>query len=117
LVVPGAVLPLLPNATCPVCLAGYVGIFSSLGVGVVLTGRTEKPLILFFLGVSLASVAWAAGRRRRFGPLLLVILGSVAIVAARIVWQLPLITYCGVTLLLAAAVWNFRCRRMAIRSA
>lgn len=106
MVVPAAVLPLLPSATCPVCLAAYAGVLSSLGLGFLLNDQVQRPLILVFLGITVVSVAWAATRYRRFSPLLLVLSGSVAIVAARIVWNVPSLVYLGVVFLVAGAVWN-----------
>lgn len=115
MVVPAVVLPLLPSATCPVCLAAYAGVLSSLGLGFLLNDQVQRPLILVFLGITVVSVAWAATRYRRFSPLLLVLSGSVAIVAARIVWNVPSLVYLGVAFLVAGAVWNLALKRPRTR--
>ena len=115
MVVPAAVLPLLPSATCPVCLAAYAGVLSSLGLGFLLNDQVQRPLILVFLGITIASVAWAAKQYRRFSPFLLVLSGSVAIVAARIVWNVSWVVYLGVAFLIAGAVWNLVLKRVGQR--
>jgi len=104
--VPAAVLPLLPNFSCPVCVAAYAGLLSSLGLGFLLTDRVQRPLIVACLIVSVASVGWAAKQCKRIGPFVFVLLGSVAIVAGRLVWSLTPALYVGVVCLVAGTVWN-----------
>ncbi len=112
-VVPAAVLPLLPSATCPLCLAAYAGILSALGVGFFLDDRVQRPLIALFLSMTLVSVAWAAKKHRSPGPFLVVLYGSIAVVAARLVWNIPLVAYAGAACLIAGTVWNIALRRVA----
>lgn len=109
--IPAAVLPLLPSFSCPVCIAAYAGLFSSLGLGFLLTDRVQRPLIVAFLIVSVVSVGWAAKRYKRVGPFLLVLLGSVAIVAGRLAWSVEPALYGGVLCLVAGAVWNLILKR------
>lgn len=104
--IPAAAIPLLPSFSCPVCIAAYAGLLSSLGLGFILTDRVQRPLIVAFLIVSVASVGWAARRSKRVGPFLLVLLGSVAIVAGRLVWSVTPALYVGVVCLVAGTVWN-----------
>lgn len=104
--IPAAVLPLLPSFSCPVCLAAYAGVLSSLGLGFVFTPQVQRPLIVFFLTVTLASVAWATRQHKKLGPLMLVLPGSLVIVLARLVWSIPWVLYVGVSCLVAGAVWN-----------
>ncbi len=104
--IPAAVLPLLPSFSCPVCVAAYAGLLSSLGLGFILTDRVQRPLIVAFLIVSVASVGWAAKQCKRVGPFRLVLLGSVAIVAGRLVWSVTPALYVGVVCLVAGTVWN-----------
>ncbi|MFQ5494550.1 MAG: MerC domain-containing protein [Phycisphaerae bacterium] len=109
--VPAAVLPLLPSFSCPVCVAAYAGLLSSLGLGFLLTDRVQRPLILAFLVVSIAGVGWAARQHKRVGPFLLVLLGSVAIVAGRLIWNLTPALYAGVVCLVVGSVWNLILKR------
>ena len=109
--IPAVVLPLLPSATCPVCLAAYAAVLSSVGLGFVFSDSVQRPLIVFFLTVTLGSVAWSARQHRRFGPLAVVLCGSVAIVAARIAWDIRWLVYLGVVCLVVGPVWNLVSRR------
>ena len=109
--VPAAVLPLLPSFSCPVCVAAYAGLLSSLGLGFLLTDRVQRPLIVAFLIVSLAGVGWAARTTKRVGPFVLVLLGSAAIVAGRLVWRVTPALYIGVVCLVAGTVWNLILKR------
>ncbi len=109
--VPAAVLPLLPSFSCPVCIAAYAGVLSSLGLGFMLSDRVQRPLIIFFLTVMLGSVVLATRQHRRLGPICVVLLGVLAVVAARIVWNVPWLVYAGVALLVAGTVWNLILKR------
>ena len=104
--VPAAVLPLLPNFSCPVCVAVYAGLLSSLGLGFLLTDRVQRPLIVACLIVSVAGVGWAAKQYKTAGPFVFVLLGSVAIVAGRVVWSVTPALYVGLVCLVAGTVWN-----------
>jgi len=61
--------------------------------------------------MTLVNVAWAAKRHRSTGPFLVVLYGSIAIVAARLVWNIPLVAYAGAACLIAGAVWNIALKR------
>ncbi len=108
---PGALLPLLPAASCPFCVAAYAGVLSSVGLGFLLTERVVVPLIVAFLLTSLASVAWATRGHRKVGPLFATALGSGAVVAGRLVWTFEPAVYAGVVLLVAASLWNLWLKR------
>ncbi len=109
--VPAAVLPLLPSFSCPVCVASYAGLLSSLGLGFLLTDRVQRPLIGAFLIVSVTSVGWAARQHKKVWPFLLVLLGSSAIVVGRLVWDAAPLLYFGVACLVAGTVWNLIVKR------
>ena len=109
--IPAAVLPLLPSFSCPVCVAAYAGLLSSLGLGFILTDRVQRPLIVAFLIVSVAGGGWAARQYKRAGPFVLVVLGSGAIVAARLIWSVTPALYVGVVCLVAGTVWNLILKR------
>ena len=109
--IPAAVLPLLPSFSCPVCVAAYAGLLSSLGLGFLFTDRIQRPLIVAFLIVSVAGVGWAARQYKRVGPFVLVLLGSAGIVAGRLVWSLEPALYAGVVCLVAGAAWNLILKR------
>ena len=110
--IPTAVLPLLPSFSCPVCVAAYAGLLSSLGLGFLLTDRVQRPLIVVFLIVTVASVGWAARQYKRVGPFGLVLLGSAAIVAGRLAWSVTPAMYVGIVCLVAGTVWNLALRQL-----
>ncbi len=109
--IPAAVLPLLPSFSCPVCVTAYAGLLSSLGLGFLLTDRVQRPLIVAFRIVSVASAGLAARQYKRAGPFTLVLLGSAAIIAFRAVWSVTPALYIGVVCLVAGAVWNLILKR------
>jgi len=109
--IPAAVLPLLPSFSCPVCVAAYAGLLSSLGLGFLLTDRVQRPLIVVFLIVSVAAVGWAAKQYKKVGPFVLVLMGSTAIIAGRLVWAMAPALYAGVACLVAGTVWNLILKR------
>ncbi len=110
-VVPAAILSLLPSASCPICLAAYAAVLSSLGLGFLFADEVQKPLIVLFLAISVASIAWAARLYRRPGPLLAAAAGTVAILAGRIVGDFPWAVYAGVPCVIVAAGWNLILKR------
>lgn len=109
--IPAAALPLLPSFSCPVCIAAYAGLLSSLGLGFLLTDRVQRPLIVAFLIVSVAGVGWAARQYKRVGPFALALLGSAGIVVGRLVWGVAPALYVGVVCLVAGTVWNLILKR------
>lgn len=109
--VPGAVLSVLPAAKCPFCITAYAGVLSSLGLGFLFNERVLFPLIGVFVAVGLVSVAWSTRSHRQPGPLVITILGSAAVVGGRLVWNVPVVLYGGVALLVGAALWNLWLKR------
>ena len=110
--IPGALLPLLPSATCPVCAAAYAGLFSAVGLGFLFREQVLAPLIVVFLMTGILTVAWSTSSHRRPGPLLATLLGSAAVVAGRLVWNIQLVMYSGAALLIAAVLWNLWLKRL-----
>lgn len=109
--VPGALLALLPSATCPACIAAYAGALSAAGLGFLFTEKILAPLIVAFLVLGMASIAYSARSHRRLGPLLVTLTGTVAVAAGRLLWDVPAILYAGVALLIGAALWNLWLKR------
>lgn len=115
--IPAAVLPLLPSFSCPVCIAAYAGLLSSLGLGIVLKDSVQRPAIVFFLTVTVGTVAWTSRQHRIVWPLLAVLTGSLAVIAGRLVWSIPPVVYVGVAALVVGAVWNLALKRRGPRVA
>jgi hypothetical protein len=108
---PGAILVLLPVAHCPACLGAYFAVLSAVGLGFMVTERVLAPLIGLFLVLGIGTVAWSAKSHRRLGPLVVTLVGSAAVVAGRLVWTVPAALFCGVALLVGAALWNLWLKR------
>jgi hypothetical protein len=87
-------------------LAAYAGVLSSFGLGFVLNDRVQRPLIVLFLAIAVASVAWSARRGRSVWPLVIDVLASLAIIAGRIVWSISPLVYPAVLMLIVGALWN-----------
>lgn len=108
---PGSLLALLPAAKCPICIAAYAGVLSSVGLGFLHNNRVLAPFIGVFLTVNLISVAWSTRSQKRPGPLLVTVLGSAAVVGGRLIWSVPAVLYGGVALLVGASLWNLWLKR------
>jgi len=111
LLLPAAVLPLLPAATCPFCIAAYAGVVSALGLGFLLNERIMLPLIVFFMAVSVATVGWTSRSHRRKGPLVTTVMGAAAVVLGRVALNVPVLVYFGVGLLVFGSAWNLWLKR------
>jgi mercuric ion transport protein len=106
-----AVLPTLglaavPVGVCPICFAGYVGAFSSLGLGFLLEKRYFIPLAGLALLLALGALLWKAPQRRGYGPFVLGLTGGVALAAGQWVQTVPTLTFLGAAGLVIASLWN-----------
>lgn len=108
---PGALLAVLPSATCPACIAAYAGVLSAVGLGFLFNDKVLDPLIAGFLAVGILSVAWSTRSHHCTGPFWITLVGSGLVVAGRLVWIIPPALYAGVGLLIAASVWNLWLKR------
>ena len=91
---------------CPMCLAAYGGLLTSLGSSSWLTAIWGLPLTAAALLVTLGTLAFSARRRRRYGPLLLAGLGASTLLLGKFLFDAPSAVYAGASLLAAALVWN-----------
>jgi hypothetical protein len=112
----GALVSLLPTATCPACLGAYAGLVSAMGVGFLFTKQVLLPLIGVFLLLGIAGAIMSRRRHHRSGPLLLTIGGSLSVALGRIIWDVPVLVYAGALALALASVWNFWLRRIPARN-
>lgn len=99
-------LSLLPAAKCPLCLAAYAGVLSSLGLGFLFMDPLQTPIIAVLLVVGLVSVGWSSRKHGIIYPFLVALLGSIAVVTGRLAFKVPVLLHGGVALLVAAALWN-----------
>lgn len=87
--VPGALVSLLPTATCPACLGAYAGLVSAMGVGFLFRKQVLLPFIGVFLLLGMVGALMSRRRHHRSGPLLLTIAGSLLVALGRIIWVSP----------------------------
>ncbi len=103
---PGVGAALLPVATCPACLPVYLGFLSAVGLGFLLQTKYLLPLTAGFLAMAFYGLGHKARSRRGYGPLVMGMAASAAIVIGRFLLNSDVAVYLGVALLLAASVWN-----------
>jgi len=106
LAMPGIGVALLPKLMCPLCWPLYAGIVSSVGLGFLIGTTYLLPITLAFLILTLAVLAFRAKRRQGYGPFLLGLVASGLVLLAKFYFESISASYCGVALLVAAAIWN-----------
>ena len=112
-VLPGIGVALLPKLGCPACWPAYAGILSALGLGFLLESQYLMTFTAVFLVISLAALAFRARARRGYGPLALGALAAGAIMIGKFVFESEHAMYAGITLLVAASLWNSWPKRSA----
>ena len=113
LVVPGIVVGLLPNLTCPLCWPAYAAVRSALGLGFIGTTTYLLPLATVLLVIAVGMLGLGAWRDGRYGPFVLGLGGAGAVLASKVVLGFDVVTFGGVGLLFAASLWNTRPRHAA----
>lgn len=105
----------LPKLICPACWPAYTALASTLGMPFLLQTRFLLPATLAALGVVLALLTWRAPQRRGYGPALVALAASAAIVAAKFIFLSPPAVYFAAAVLLIACIWNGWPRRTTCR--
>jgi len=104
-------LAFLTRLLCPACWPAYAGLLSSMGLGFLLKTTWLLPLTMITLVFVMASLAFRARARRGYGPFILGLLGSGALLIGQFVftsgtamseWGID----GGAVLLVVASVWN-----------
>lgn len=106
LTVPGIGVALLPKLACPMCWPLYAGILSSVGLGFLLSATYLLPFVSAFLILTLGVLVFRAPQRHGYGPFILGIAASAAVLAGKFHYDSNAAMYGGVGLLIAASVWN-----------
>lgn len=110
---PGVGVAFLPKLICPACWPAYAALASAVGLPFLLNDTALFWITLVAVVLIGAVVAWRASSRRGYAPLALVVIASAMVLAGKFLYSIPLISYAGATLLLAACVWNAWPRRTA----
>ena len=84
---------------------------SSVGLGFLIGTTYLLPITSAFLVVTLAVLGFRAKERRGYGPLLLGVAGSIAILIGKFYSESKPLMYGGVSFLVVASVWNALPRR------
>lgn len=102
---PALGLSAVPVGACPICLAGYMGAFSSLGLAFLLEARFLIPLATAALLLVLWSLLWKAPQRRGYGPFILGLMTTILLAAGH--WlHTPVLVFAGAAGLMGASLWN-----------
>ena len=105
---PAAVVAALPS--CPLCWPVYAGALSAIGLGFLL----DSEYMTFLAGVLLLLTLWplvyTARAHGHYGPVLVGVAGSCAVLLGKFVLPSDVMLYAGLATLLAAYVWNIRRR-------
>lgn len=112
LTIPGIGAALMPKLICPLCWPLYAGILSSLGLGFLISATYLLPFTIAFLILTLAALAFRAKQRRGYGPLVLGVVASLAVLIGKFEVDSNTVVYAGIAVLVTAAVWNAWPRRV-----
>ena len=105
-IIPSVGAAFLPKLACPACWPAYAGLLSSMGLGFFDYTPYLIPMTLVFIVIALFSMAYKAGNRRGYAPLLLGLVASVIILFGKFNLDSDSIMYGGIGLLVIASIWN-----------
>ena len=108
---PGIGVALLPKLFCPLCWPLYAGIVSSAGLGFLIGTTYLLPITGTFLILTLVVLGFRAKQRRGYGPFLIGLVASAAVLIGKFYLESNPLVYGGVGLLVFASVWNASPRR------
>lgn len=97
---------LLPVGLCPACWPAYAGLFGALGFGFLLQTTYLLPITALFLLLAVGTLAFRARSRRGYGPFIVGLIASMIVLTSKFVVVSNAAMYIGITLLIAASVWN-----------
>src|SRR6266566_1046976 len=109
--VPGIGVAMLPKLLCPLCWPLYAGVVSSCGLGFLIGTTYLLPITSAFLVLTLAVLGFRAKQRRGYGPFLIGLVASTAVLIGKSYLESNALVYGGVGLLVFASVWNASPRR------
>lgn len=110
---PGVGVALLPKLTCPMCWPAYAGLLTTLGLGFLLSERYLFGVTALFLLISVGALAFRYRERRGIAPVTLGIIGAATLLVGKFHFELTAAMYAGVSILVAASVWNSWPKRSA----
>ncbi|MBM3998886.1 MAG: MerC domain-containing protein [Planctomycetes bacterium] len=102
---------LLPRLTCPCQFPAYAGLLGSVGLAFLAADRYLFPLTAACLTLGVGGLAFQARRRWGLGPFLIGLGASVLLLTGKFLVDTPALATAGVSMLVAASVWNALPRR------
>src|SRR3954468_10090509 len=111
LTVPGIGIAMLPKLLCPFCWPLYAGIVSSVGLGFLIGTTYLLPITSASLILTLAVLGFRAKQRHGYGPLVVGVFASAAVLIGKFYLESNALVYGGVGLLVVASLWNAFPRR------
>lgn len=112
-VLPGVGASLLPKLTCPLCWPAYAGLLTSLGLGCLMSERYLFGVTSVFLIISVGALAFRYRERRGIAPAVLGLIGAAMVLAGKFRFESMRAMYAGLSVLIAASLWNSWPRRSA----
>src|SRR5436190_21013774 len=109
--IPGIGVALLPKLLCPLCWPLCAGVVSSVGLGFLIGTTYLLPITSAFLVLTLAILGFRANQRRGYGPFLIGLVASAAVLIGKFYLDSNPLVYGGVGLLVVASLWNALPRR------
>jgi len=106
LTLPAIIFSVFPALVCPACWPAYAGLLAALGLPFIPSTAYLFPVTLIFLAVGTAALVFKARHRRGYGPFLLGMMGSAAVLVGKFVIDARAMTYAGAGFLIAASIWN-----------
>jgi len=84
----------------------YAGLLAAFGLPFIPSTAYLFPITLIFLAAGTAALVFKVRHRRGYGPFLLGVIGSAAVLVGRFVIDARAMTYAGAGFLIAASIWN-----------
>lgn len=98
---------------CPFCWAAYLSAFGVISANTLPYRWWYLPLSISLLLLNIL-VIYLSGKKHQYKPLLLTIAGAMCIISNRIWFDLPILIYTGMILLVAGAAWNSLTKLMSL---
>ena len=104
--VPGVGVALLPKLTCPMCWPAYAGLLTTLGLGFLMSERYLFRVTAVFLLISVGALAFRYQERRGIAPAVLGLAGAAVVLIGKFQFESIVAMYAGLSVLIAASLWN-----------
>lgn len=114
----GSIASILTVILCPVCKPAIAVFLSTAGLGFLVRESVLKPLLIAFLLLTVAGLAWSYFKvHRNFWPLTIGIMMSTGLYVGRYVYfgdlENQFLTFGSIAGLLVVSIWNFRLKPSA----